>query len=195
MCSCFNDIVSFFPPCPLTLRLLLGWGESLVDCVSFQKRKQTKDKNVLAFCSYCMHEHPPTVSFSQWTGSNIHHITNYCSSIKWFNHSVLVIMQNWQKIFLLFSEIANTPLGELNKGMVLRGMLRNLTNENNRQQKSAHVQRTVLQALPLYFQKLPSPMINKILMYFLMYFSYGMMCFSRYICGCSGFFFLQKSES
>lgn len=146
--------------------------------MSFQKRKQTKDKKDLALCSYCLREHPPTASFSQWAVSNIHHTTNYSSSIKWFNHSVLVIMQNWQKIFLLFPEIADIPLGELNKDTVLRGMLRNLTNENNRQQKSAHVQRKVLQTLSLYFQKFPSRMVNKVLMYFLMCFSHGVMCFS-----------------
>lgn len=131
----------FFPSHhPLVIKELRR--ESLVDFVSFRDIKQTKTKD-LVHCSYHLLEHPPTVSFSQKTGPNMHYITNYRASIKWFNHSVLVIMQNWWKVFLLLPEIADIPLGELNKDTVLRGTLRNLTNENIRQQKSAHVERKV----------------------------------------------------
>lgn len=142
MCFCFSYpfFFLFFSHHSSAIKELRR--ESLGDCVSFRGVTQTKTKD-LVHCSYCLLEHPPTVSFSQWTGPNMHHITNYRASIKWFNHSVLVIMQNWQKVFLLLLEIADTPLGELNKDTVLRGMLRNLTNENIRQQKSAHVQRKV----------------------------------------------------
>lgn len=152
--SSFFFFPSLSPPFHHLLAIT-GLGESFVDCVSFQKRKQTKDKKDLALCSYCLHEHPPAVSFSQWTGSDIHHITNYSSSIKWFNHSVLVIMQNWQKIFLLLPEIANIPLGELNQDTVLRGMLRNLTNENNRQQKVSTCSKDSTTSSVTIFSKIP----------------------------------------
>lgn len=92
------------------------------------------------------------------------------------------------KVFLRLPEIADIPLGELNKDTVLRGTLRNLTNENIRQQKSAHVQRKVTTTSVTAFSKNLGWLI-KCSRIFLMCFSHDMMDFSRHACGGSGLLF------
>lgn len=180
--------MSFFSPTPITLWLLQSWGGIPRGLCELQRNKtNTKDRKDLVLCSYCLHEHPPAVTSAE---SNMHHITKYRASIKWFNHSVLVIMQNWQKIFHLLPEIAEIPLEELNKDTIKR----NVKQPDKWEQQTAKVSTCSKESDYnlchwIFKNALLRWLINT---YFLMCFFHDMMYFSRHICGCSGCFFLQK---
>lgn len=194
VCFYFSYILSFFPFFPfITLWLLALRGNPLWIVWASEKQSKHNDKRTW-FSVLTAYMNTQSLFPFQWIGSNMPHIMNLRASIKWFSHSVLVIMQNWQKVFFLLPEIADTPLGELNKDTVKR----NIRKPDKWEQQTAEVstcsKESYYNLCHCIFKKSPSWMISTMLTYFLMYFAHDVM-YSRYICGYSRRFFYKRFES